>query len=397
MNWQPAKLGDLGEFRNGLNYSKENEGQGLKVISVKNFGTLRVPNYGSLDEINPDGVNTKDSRLEAGDIVFVRSNGNKELIGRSMFIEEDMPDVSFSGFCIRFRNHSEKVRSKFLAYYFRSPLFRRTLSNLGGGTNINNLNQTVLKGFEIAVPSPQEQDKIVSAISGYDDQIENNQRRIALLEAAARILYREWFVRLNFPGNEHAKVSDGVPKGWSLVTFADLAEYLNGFAFKPYHLGETGLPIVKIPELKGGTFPKTPRYDGLEVPDKYRLETGDLVFSWSGTLAVDFWTGGSAYLNQHLFKVTPTSTVSAAFLLVAIREAMPRFLNQTVGATMKHIRRSALSDVRLLMPSKDILDDFQDIIDANYLQVQTLRQANFRLAEARDLLLPRLMDGRIEI
>ncbi len=397
MNWESVKLGSLGEFRNGLNYSKENEGEGLKVISVRNFGDLRVPNYDELDEINPDGVNTKDSRLEAGDIIFVRSNGNKDLIGRSMYIEETMPDVSYSGFCIRFRNHSPEVRSKFLAYYFRSPLFRRTLSNLGGGTNINNLNQTVLKNFEISVPHPAEQEKILATISSYDDLIENNRRRIALLEEAARLLYREWFVHFRFPGHEHVKIMDGVPEGWRRKPFAELAEFLNGFAFKPRHLGEHGLPIVKIPELKSGVLEKTPRYDGLEVPEKYHLDTGDLLFSWSGTLAVDFWVGGKAYLNQHLFKVTPVANVSAAFLLIAIREAMPRFLSQSVGATMKHIRRSALSDVDVLLPPDHILDDFQGVINSHYAQVQTLKQQNRVLAEARDLLLPRLMDGRLEV
>ena len=308
-----------------------------------------------------------------------------------------MPDVSFSGFCIRFRKNSNTVTPKFLAYYFRSPLFRRTLSNLGGGTNINNLNQTVLHNFIIEFPDIGQQNSIVSVISAFDDLIENNQRRSTLLEEAARLLYREWFVHLRFPGNERTKIINGTPEGWSHKPFAALGDFLNGFAFKPHHLGEEGVPIVKIPELKGGILSKTPRYDGDDIPSKYLLNEGDLIFSWSGTLAVEFWVSGQAWLNQHLFKVTPTSSVSAAFLLIALREAMPQFMNHSVGATMKHIRRSALSDVCVLLPNPGLLDEFQCIVDQNYRQIGLLKQQNIKLAEARDLLLPRLMDGRIEV
>lgn len=228
MSWQKVKLGELGEFRNGLNYSKANEGSGLKVISVKDFGDLRVPNFAELDEINPSGLNIRNSLLAAGDIIFVRSNGNKDLIGRSMFIEKAQENVSFSGFCIRFRNQSDFVHSKFLAYYFRSPIFRRTLSNLGGGTNINNLNQGVLGNFPILLPSLDQQETILRTLSAYDDLIENNRRRIGLLEQAARLLYREWFVHLRFPGHETTKIVDGLPEGWEQTTVFDAVDVLSG-------------------------------------------------------------------------------------------------------------------------------------------------------------------------
>ena len=133
-------LGGLGEFRNGLNYSKGNFGHGLKVISVKDFGDRWRPDLTILDQIDPAGLRVDQSDLQSGDILFVRSNGNKDLIGRSMFIEDDLPDVSFSGFCIRFRPTATDVNPRFLSLYFRTPLFRRTLSLQGKGTNINNLN-----------------------------------------------------------------------------------------------------------------------------------------------------------------------------------------------------------------------------------------------------------------
>ena len=124
----PKKLGVLGRFRNGLNYSKANLGFGLKVINVKDFGDRWRPDISILDEIDPAGLRVDRHDLRAGDILFVRSNGNKDLVGRSMLIEENLENVSFSGFCIRFRPVSKESNSKFLSLYFRTPLFRRTLS-----------------------------------------------------------------------------------------------------------------------------------------------------------------------------------------------------------------------------------------------------------------------------
>ena len=204
------KLGDLGDFRNGLNYSKANFGRGLKVISVKDFSDRWRPDLNILDE-TPCGHSICQLR-SSGWGYFVRPlKWEQDLIGRSMLIEQDLEDVSFSGFCIRLRPSSSEVNARYLSLYFRTSLFRRTLSQQGKGTNINNLNQTILERMDVPYPSRVVQDKIVDIAGAYDDLIENNRRRIGLLEEAARLLYREWFVHFRFPGHEHVKVADGLP------------------------------------------------------------------------------------------------------------------------------------------------------------------------------------------
>lgn len=397
MTFPTRKLGELGEFRNGLNYSKENFGTGLKVISVKHFGDRWRPDLTILDEISPAGMRIANSNLQRGDIVFVRSNGNKELIGRSMLIEDDLEDVSYSGFCIRFRPSDTSTNSRFLSLFFRTSLFRRVLSQQGKGTNINNLNQSILERMEVPYPQPIVQGRITEVASAYDDLIETNRRRIALLEEAARLLYREWFVHFRFPGHEHVPLTDGLPEGWERFALSDLAEFINGYAFKPAHLGDDGLPIVKIPELKQGVTDKTPRNDGEMIPEKYHLKDGDLLFSWSGTLAVNVWASGPALLNQHLFHVVPRGRVSRGFLMCAIREALIAFENQTVGATMKHIRRSALDRVFVSLPDRAFMSPVEDTLTNTYDQLIVLHQQNQKLAQARDLLLPRLMNGEIAV
>ena len=215
MSFQLQQLGKLGGLRNGLNYSKANFGQGLKVINVKDFGNRWRPELTGLDEIDPAGVPAARCDLRRGDILFVRSNGNRDLVGRSMLIEDDLEDVSFSGFCIRFRPTAADGRSRFLSLYFRTPRFRRTLSLQGKGTNINNLNQGILEQMDVPWPPRIVRERIADIAGAYDELIENNRRRIALLETSAFILYREWFVQFRFPGHRQDKIGNDLPEGWS--------------------------------------------------------------------------------------------------------------------------------------------------------------------------------------
>ena len=291
----------------------------------------------------------------------------------------------------------DELKQDFLTYVIGSAQFSDYVRNIMGGTNVPHISGAQIKAFKYRMPGKKEQAAIASILSAYDDLIENNRRRIALLEEAARLLYRECFVHFRFPGHEHVKIIDGVPVGWGQFALSDLADFVNGYAFKPAHLGDTGLPIVKIPELKQGVTEKTPRNDGELVPKKYHLTDGDLLFSWSGTLAVNVWAGGPALLNQHLFHVVPTSRVGRGFLMCAIREALIAFNNQTVGATMKHIRRSALDRVFVSLPDQIFMSPVEDTFDSIHAQLVALHQQKQKLAQARDLLLPRLMSGEIAV
>ena len=289
------------------------------------------------------------------------------------------------------------LRQDFLTYVIGSGAFSEYVRNIMGGTNVPHISGSQIKAFKFRLPGEKEQAAIASVLSAYDDLIENNRRRIALLEAAARLLYREWFVHFRFPGHKRVADTDGVPERWERIALSGLANFVNGYAFKPTDLNGIGLPIVKIPELRQGVTDKTPRNDGELIPEKYHLKDGDLLFSWSGTLAVNVWAGGPALLNQHLFHVIPTGRVGRGFLMCAMREALASFGSQTVGATMKHIRRSALDQVFVYVGDRALTAPVEDALDNIYGQLVVLHQQNQRLAEARDLLLPRLMSGEIEV
>ena len=382
MSFLPQKLGELGEFRNGLNYSKANFGQGLKVISVKDFGDRWRPELAGLDEIDPAGVRAAQFDLRRGDILFVRSNGNKDLIGRSMLIEEDLEDVSFSGFCIRFRPTEAEVNSRYLSLYFRTPLFRRTLSLQGRGTSINNLNQTILQQMDLPWPAGVVQDRIVDTAGTYDDLIENNRRRIALLEEATRLLYREWFVHFRFPGHEHLTIIDGLPEGWERRTLGSVLNLQRGF----------DLPINR--RVAGGV----PVYGSTGIVGEHnvtKVNSPTLITGRSGSLGRVCLVDDPCWpLNTSLW-VTDFKAVSIYFAYFMLSEMDLAKFN--AGASVPTLDRKVAHATIVLVPTRNIATLFDEQMEVVFMQKKLLDQQIQKLVQARDLLLPRLMNGEIAV
>lgn len=397
MSWNSILLSDIADFSNGVNFDKSSYTKGVKLIGVSNFGERFYPNYDELEEIKTDVVRPNDY-LQEGDIVFVRSNGNKELVGRCMMIANPPSKVTYSGFCIRCRiKDTSYVLPKFLTYYFKSTAFRNAISGSAIGANIQNLSQGKLASHRFLIPDINIQRRIASILSAYDDLIENNRRQIKLLEEAAQRLYREWFVELRFPGHEGVKVVDGVPEGWMKRSIDDIANYLNGYAFKPADWGMEGKPIIKIKELNEGITANTPRNTGEDIPAKYIVHAGDIIFSWSATLTAMIWDSEDGLLNQHLFKVSPCTGIAREFVLQSILKALDEFANLTTGSTMKHIQRGKLKQVHVAVPDKSIMTQYEVISNQIREQILLKQKQIANLIEARDRLFPKLINGKMEV
>lgn len=286
---------------------------------------------------------------------------------------------------------------RYLYWVFNTDNVRAQIRATATGAKVKHTAPERIKKVRISAPNVPSQRAIASVLDAYDDLIATNQRRIALLEDAARRLYREWFVHLRFPGHEMARIQAGVPRGWHLLPLTVVADFVNGFAFKPEHQHDAGLPIVKIPELREGVSNKTPWNAGAIVPFRNHIDTGDVIFSWSGTLLVNEWSEGPALLNQHLFKVVPRDPVHRRLLRFAIEVAIPLLLGQSVGATMQHIRRSALDTHRILVPDGATSSAFAACVDPMMDLVLNLREQNRQLSLTREALLPKLMSGKLDV
>ena len=284
---------------------------------------------------------------------------------------------------------------KFVKYAF--DILQRDCQKISQGTAQDNLSWKKLSTIKFPAPPIEVQDRIVAILSAYDDLIENNKKQIKLLEEAAQRLYKEWFVDLRFPGYEDTSIVDGVPEGWKKLSMNDIADYLNGYAFKPSDWRDKGKPIIKIKEMNEGITSSTPRNDGSTIPDKYIIKAGDILFSWSATLTAMIWDSEDGLLNQHLFKVTPSNGVCREYVLQSILKTLDEFKNLTTGSTMKHIQRGKLKEVFLNLPSSVVMDKFAFIAETYREKILSLQKQNNVLKEARDRLLPELINREIEV
>lgn len=396
-DWKKVKLGEIATFSNGVNFGKESYTSGVKLIGVSNFGNKYFPEYEELDEIN-EKVLRENDYLKDGDIVFVRSNGNKELVGRCMLIQNPPSPVTYSGFCIRARlNDTATNNPRFFAYYFKSKIFRKSMSNSAVGANIQNLNQGLLSNHEISLPPLETQQKIAHILSRYDEAIENNNKRIKLLEQMAQNLYKEWFVRFRFPGYENCEFENGIPVGWKVERLFDIANVTYGYAFASELFCEdkTLNPVVRIRDI---LYNQTNTCTSEVCADKYIIKEHEILVGMDGIFHMCMWNGKKAYQNQRVVKLTPkTEDISNYFLFLAVQPQV-KFWEQTIaGTTVAHLGDKHLKRMTILLPSENLLKKSTKIFNSLMKQKNQLFIANENLAKQRDLLLPRLMSGKVEV
>lgn len=371
------------------------DGSGYYFISCKDVHD-GIIDYSNARQITADSFSEahKRTRLAPNDILLTNSG----TIGR-MALVQDTPETqrtTFQKSVAIIKPDTEKVIPSYLYYKLQNCVLY--FINQSNGSAQKNLLLGTMRNFKLDIPEDlSEQEYIASLLSAYDELIENNQKQIKLLEEAAQRLYKEWFVDLRFPGHENTPIVDGVPKGWERKTIEEIAEYLNGYAFKPSDWGTSGKPIIKIKELNEGITEATPRNSGDEIPSKYLVKAGDILFSWSATLTAMIWDEEDGLLNQHLFKVTPKSGVAREFVLQAILYALDQFANLTTGATMKHIQRGKLREVFLLVPDEDKMNEFQNATEPMRERIINLKRVNSLLSETQNRLLSKLMNGEIEV
>lgn len=296
--------------------------------------------------------------------------------------------------------------SKFVYYLLNHNRPKIRSIGLSGGAAQPIINKSTFSAIKVLTPDTKiEEEKISSVLSAYDDLIENSRRRIALLEEAARLLYREWFVHFRFPGHEHVKIIDGVPEGWKQTAFGKLFDFVGGFAFKSSTYAEDGkYGVITIKNVHDAKFISecTSRVD--DVPPKMKksccLATGDILLSLTGNVGRACIVFGDNYLlNQRVAKICGKKGVSDQFTYWTFSnpDNQRQLENLAYGVAQLNLSPVKLSERPFLRPEQALMDDFTDTTKPIYDQLIKLNLCNQELAKARDLLIPRLMDGRIEV
>lgn len=402
MMWRKVKLGDIAEFSNGINFDKGAYSKGVKLINVSNFGNRFSPEYDSLDEIKGEVVRNNDL-LSTGDIVFVRSNGNKELVGRCMLIDNPPEKVTYSGFCIRARFKDTTDHDPvFWTYHFKNMAFRRAMSGTAIGANIQNLSQGRLAVYETMVPNIEGQKRIANILSAYDNLIENNQKQIKLLEEAAQRLYKEWFLDLRFPGHEDVAIVDGVPEGWTEDTIDSKIDLLSGYAFKSTEFNDEGTyKIVTIKNVKDGQFDGDNVSRIVDIPPKMpehcKLSDGDILLSLTGNVGrVCIVHGDNYLLNQRVAKIK-TDNTTYAYCLFRSKDMFDEMNNLANGAAQQNLSPIRTGKIKVVFPTDKLIDAFEGIVSPMIEKITMLNKTVLLLSQARDRLLPKLMSGEIEV
>ncbi len=398
MRWDNTTLGAIsvdiqtGPFGSQLHQSDYSE-NGIPVVMPKDLvgGKISTVSIAKVTEAHVERLSRH--KIMEGDILYSRRGD----VGRCAFVSKDETNWLCGTGCLRVTLNHEMANSRFIFYQLQTANSIGWVEKHAVGSTMLNLNTGILSALPIVLPPLAIQKRIADILSAYDNLIENNQKQIKLLEEAAQRLYKEWFIDLRFPGHENTPIHDGVPEGWKILTMDEIADYLNGYAFKPEDWGSKGFPIIKIKELNEGVTKDTPRNVGNGIPQKYIVSSGEILFSWSATLTAKIWDSETGLLNQHLFKVTPFEGISREFVLQSILITLDEFRNLTTGSTMKHIQRGKLREVFVKVPNPELMNKYAENAESIRNTILTLTHKIAKLTETRDRLLPKLMSGEIEV
>ena len=370
--WKDCTLGDVTTLKRGHDLPEKKRVVG-PVPVVSSSGITGCHNEAKAD---PPGVVT----------------GRYGTIGEVFFIEEPYWPLNTALYVIDFRGNDPR----FVAYLLRNTLRNYKTEKAA----VPGVDRNVLHTLKVRAPNADEQAAVVSILSAHDDLIENNRRRIALLEEVARLLYREWFVHFRFPGHEHVKIINGLPEGWERRTLGDVVEVVKESA-KPSDFEENDIHIglEHIPR-RSFTLADWEPAEGL-ASGKWRFEEGDILF---GKIRPYFHKVGFTIrrglvssdalvwrvYDEVDWPVVLCATSSDHFVAVASKTVRE-------GSKMPRADWKVLQKYVIPGPPQGLLGTFNDSVLTIAALCKTLALQNRALAQARDLLLPRLMNGEIAV
>ena len=352
-----------------------------------------------------------------GDIVFTQRGtlGQVALVPEAAF-----PVYVISQSQMKLTVDPAKADRGYVYYACTSAHFIRQVHDNAVAAGVPHINLRTLRNLTVPLPPRGEQRRISAFLGCLDDRIDLLRQTNITLEAIAQALFKSWFVDFDpvrakaegrepegmdaataalFPSEFKDSELGLIPKGWRVRSLDSFATYLNGLALQrfPPESDSEYLPVIKIAQLRAGHTSGADRASARLKPD-YIVRDGDVLFSWSGSLEVEFWCGGDGALNQHLFKVT-SGEVPNWFCYQATKHFLPSFRETAANkaTTMGHIQRRHLTEARLALPSSEFLNAVSPLIASlSDKRVCNALQAR-EIASLRDTLLPRLISGKLRL
>lgn len=393
--------------------------QGVAFLNGEsiNTGIVDLSKANFISEEKYDSI--KKGRVSLGDIVMTtRGNG----VGQVAYISQDIKGLINAQMLI-IRSDNETINSLFLFYYMSSKAIQQQIRNFSSGSAQPQIPIKDLKSLYLSIPKAiSTQQKIASILSAYDELIENNKQRIKLLEEMAEEIYKEWFVRLRFPNYENTEFVDGLPKGWRIVRLKECFEHYIGGGWgedtpsvknnePAYVIRGTDIPNAKVGNLNFEVL----RYHSASNLLSRRLQANDIVFEVSGGTETQS-LGRSLLISKSLIDRFDEDLICASFCkLIRAKQSLIsglfiylllNRLYKTGEIMLYQVQSTGISNYKfedfiekqkVQIPTTEIQDSFNEIIQPMFDEIQMLGAKNQLLQQTRDLLLPRLISGKLSV
>ena len=390
MKWPYVKIDDIksnqayslvgGPFGSNL-ITKDYTDEGIPVIRGVNLPDDRNFSEDDLVFVSEEKANSLFSNnAHSSDLIFTQRGtlGQVGLIPRHSTFDRYLISQSQMKLSV----NPEKAIPEYVYYFFRHPNTIQSIKNRAITSGVPHINLGILKNFELPLPPLTIQENISRVLGTYDKLIENNRRRIELLEQAAMELYKEWFVHLRFPGHQCTKIKDGLNEGWQNIPLGELLTLQRGF----------DLPLR---ERQPGSFPIYASTGINGYHNKAKVRAPGVVTGRSGSLGTviyvpkDYWPLNTTLWVKEFKRITPI--FASHFLSVMKLE------QYNGGAAVPTLNRNIVHSINVLTPPQKLMILYENCAKPIFEQIQKLRELNEKLCKARDLLLPKLMNGDIEV
>ena len=370
--WRRLPLGDVLDFKRGYDLPAKVRAPGLVPV-VSSSG--------------PSGFHSESKAIGPGVVT-----GRYGTLGEVFFVQGPYWPLNTTLYVKDFKGNDPK----FISYFLR----QQRLGDQSSAAAVPGLNRNFLHQLEVLLPPLDFQIQIALILSHYDDLIENNARRIEILEEMAQAIYREWFVEFRYPGHEDVPLVDSelgpIPEGWKVRSLFEIAEATFGFPFGSefFNTAGEGTPVIRIRDVAknlSGTWTTE------ECEGRYQVENGDLLVGMDGEFHMCKWAGGLAALNQRVVRFRPGCGIGRYELFQALRGPISDLNKMIVGTTVAHLGKRHLEQIQIVVPSPEIQMKLAEPLESMFQLELNLRTEIQVLRETRDLLLPKLISGEIDV
>ena len=388
---------------NGLSRPSAVRGEGYKMVNMGELFSNDIINDMYMERVQMNEREQKKFLLEKGDLLFARQSLVATGAGKCSVVNNLTEKTTFESHLIRVRLDETKANPLYYYYLFRLPYNPvKTIVNQCAQAGIRG---TELVRIKVPLPNIEYQNTIANALFQYDKLIENNNKRIKLLEKMAENLYKEWFVRFRFPGYENTKFVDGIPSDWQILRMSGFCYVTDGTHDTPRPVNDGGVPLVTGKCIKNGFIDFKESYnisykDHESISKRSGLQTGDILFSNIGTVGTTCLVNYDrefSVKNVIIFKPDSIKVSNYLYSWLNSDSIQAIFTTQTNGASQQFVGLNFMRRFKILVPNKEVLDLYTDRVKPIRTELVKLNDINENLIKQRDMLLPRLMSGKIEV